>query len=98
MEYPDPEARRTSLAQLIGVEDRCWVRVSEMDTPSSAPWNTRSAAVWLASAAAPGAMEAWALARAAASFRPSPTINGLRPAATRASMARALSIGESPPA
>lgn len=31
LEYPDPEARRTALAQLIGVEDRCWVRVSEMD-------------------------------------------------------------------
>jgi hypothetical protein len=31
LEFPDPAARRTALEQLIGVEDRCWVRVSEMD-------------------------------------------------------------------
>jgi hypothetical protein len=31
LEYPDPEQRRVALESLIGVEDRCWVRVSEMD-------------------------------------------------------------------
>jgi hypothetical protein len=31
LEFPDPEARRVALAELIGVEDRCWVRVSEME-------------------------------------------------------------------
>jgi hypothetical protein len=31
LEFPDPEARRTALGKLIGVEDRCWVRVSEME-------------------------------------------------------------------
>jgi hypothetical protein len=31
LEYPDPEVRRTALEKLIGVEDRCWVRVSEME-------------------------------------------------------------------
>jgi hypothetical protein len=31
LEYPDPEVRRTALEKLIGVEDRCWIRVSEMD-------------------------------------------------------------------
>jgi hypothetical protein len=31
LEYPDPEARRSALSKLIGVEDRCWVRVSEME-------------------------------------------------------------------
>jgi hypothetical protein len=31
LEFPDPEVRRTALEKLIGVEDRCWVRVSEMD-------------------------------------------------------------------
>jgi hypothetical protein len=31
LEFPDPEERRTALEKLIGVEDRCWVRVSEMD-------------------------------------------------------------------
>ena len=31
LEYPDPEQRRKALEQLIGVEDRCWVRVSEME-------------------------------------------------------------------
>jgi hypothetical protein len=31
LEYPDPEQRRLALESLIGVEDRCWVRVSEMD-------------------------------------------------------------------
>ena len=31
VEYPDPEQRQMALAKLIGVEDRCWVRVSEMD-------------------------------------------------------------------
>ena len=30
LEFPDPEVRRTALEKLIGVEDRCWVRVSEM--------------------------------------------------------------------
>jgi hypothetical protein len=31
LEYPDPEERRTALAALIGVEDRCWIQVGEMD-------------------------------------------------------------------
>ena len=31
LEFPDPLIRRTALERLIGVEDRCWVRVSEMD-------------------------------------------------------------------
>lgn len=31
LEFPDPEARRTALERLIGVEDRCWVRVNEKD-------------------------------------------------------------------
>lgn len=31
LEYPDPEQRRVALAKLIGVEKRCWVRVSEME-------------------------------------------------------------------
>src|SRR6201996_1375078 len=31
LEYPDPAARQAALAQLRGVEDRCWMRVSEME-------------------------------------------------------------------
>jgi hypothetical protein len=31
LEFADPEERRTALENLIGVEDRCWIRVSEMD-------------------------------------------------------------------
>lgn len=31
LEYPDPEQRRAALEKLLGVERRCWVRVSEMD-------------------------------------------------------------------
>jgi hypothetical protein len=31
LEFPDPEARQVALSKLIGVEDRCWVRVSEME-------------------------------------------------------------------
>ena len=31
IEFPDPEERRVALERLIGVEDRCWVRVSEME-------------------------------------------------------------------
>jgi hypothetical protein len=31
LEFPDAEQRRLALEKLIGVEDRCWVRVSEMD-------------------------------------------------------------------
>jgi len=31
LEFPDAEQRRVALGSLIGVEDRCWVRVSEMD-------------------------------------------------------------------
>lgn len=31
LEFPDPEARRAALEKLIGVEDRCWIRVSEME-------------------------------------------------------------------
>jgi hypothetical protein len=30
LEFPDPAERRAALEKLIGVEDRCWVRVSEM--------------------------------------------------------------------
>jgi Protein of unknown function (DUF3501) len=30
LEFPDPDARRAALQKLIGVEDRCWVRVGEM--------------------------------------------------------------------
>jgi hypothetical protein len=31
LEFPDPEERRQALERLIGVEDRCWVRISEME-------------------------------------------------------------------
>jgi hypothetical protein len=31
LEFPDPEERRIALENLIGVEDRCWIRVSEME-------------------------------------------------------------------
>ena len=31
LEYPDPDVRREALGKLIGVEDRCWIRVSELD-------------------------------------------------------------------
>ena len=31
LEFPDADARREALSKLIGVEDRCWVRVSEME-------------------------------------------------------------------
>jgi hypothetical protein len=31
LEYPDSEVRRLALEKLIGVEDRCWIRVSEME-------------------------------------------------------------------
>jgi hypothetical protein len=31
LEFPDAELRRVALAKLIGVEDRCWVRVSELE-------------------------------------------------------------------
>jgi hypothetical protein len=31
LEFPDPEQRRIALETLIGVEDRCWIRVSEME-------------------------------------------------------------------
>jgi len=31
LEFPDPEVRRAALEKLIGVEDRCWIRVSEME-------------------------------------------------------------------
>ena len=31
LEFPDPTERRAALEKLIGVEDRCWVRVSEME-------------------------------------------------------------------
>jgi len=30
LEYTDAEERRSALGKLIGVEDRCWIRVSEM--------------------------------------------------------------------
>jgi hypothetical protein len=31
LEFPDPNERRAALEKLIGVEDRCWIRVSEME-------------------------------------------------------------------
>jgi hypothetical protein len=31
LEFTDPNERRTALEKLIGVEDRCWIRVSELD-------------------------------------------------------------------
>src|SRR5271170_4412498 len=31
LEFPDAGERRTALEKLIGVEDRCWMRVSEME-------------------------------------------------------------------
>jgi len=31
LEFPDPEERRVALGKLIGVEDRCWMQVGEMD-------------------------------------------------------------------
>src|SRR5271167_206222 len=31
LEFPDPGERRVALEKLIGVEDRCWIRVSEME-------------------------------------------------------------------
>src|SRR5271155_4901904 len=31
LEFPDPEERRNALEKLIGIEDRCWIRVSEME-------------------------------------------------------------------
>ncbi len=30
LEFPDPELRRNALEKLIGVEDRCWIQVGEM--------------------------------------------------------------------
>ncbi len=31
LEFPDANERRIALEKLIGVEDRCWIRVSEME-------------------------------------------------------------------
>jgi hypothetical protein len=31
LEFPDPDVRRTALEKLIGVEDRCWMRVNNME-------------------------------------------------------------------
>jgi Protein of unknown function (DUF3501) len=31
LEFPDADVRREALSNLIGVEDRCWVRASEME-------------------------------------------------------------------
>jgi hypothetical protein len=31
LEFSDPQERRVALEKLIGVEDRCWIRVSEME-------------------------------------------------------------------
>ncbi len=31
LEFPDPNERRVALENLIGVEDRCWIRVNEME-------------------------------------------------------------------
>ena len=30
LEFPDPEERRQALERMIGVEDKCWVRVGEL--------------------------------------------------------------------
>jgi len=31
IEFTDPDARRAALGKLIGVEDRCWIQVNEME-------------------------------------------------------------------
>ena len=31
LEFPDPAERRTALEKMIGVEDKCWIRISEME-------------------------------------------------------------------
>ena len=31
LEFTDADVRRTALEKLIGVEDRCWIRLSEME-------------------------------------------------------------------
>jgi uncharacterized protein DUF3501 len=31
LEFPDPGERRAALQNLIGVEDRCWIRISELE-------------------------------------------------------------------
>ncbi len=31
LEFPDAEERRIALEKLLGVEDRCWIRISEME-------------------------------------------------------------------
>jgi len=31
IEYSDPDARRAALGKLLGVEDRCWIQVNEME-------------------------------------------------------------------
>ena len=31
LEFPDTNERRTALEKLIGIEDRCWIRVSDME-------------------------------------------------------------------
>ena len=31
LEFPDPSERRKALEDLVGIEDRCWIRVSEME-------------------------------------------------------------------
>jgi len=31
IEFPDADERRKALEKLIGVEDRCWIRISEME-------------------------------------------------------------------
>jgi len=31
LEFPDPVERRAALEKLIGVEDRCWIRISELE-------------------------------------------------------------------
>ena len=31
IEYADPDARRTALGRLIGVEDRCWIRAGDLE-------------------------------------------------------------------
>ena len=45
LEFPDSDERRVALERLIGVEDRCWVRVSEMERVFALPtriWTARA--------------------------------------------------------
>jgi hypothetical protein len=42
LEFPDAEERRVALGKLIGVEDRCWIRVSEMERVPTKIWNVKT--------------------------------------------------------